>query len=58
MIKRKTSSNIKANEIIALFMYYEIPITQQLEILKMVKQKIEFYRNTGKEVKQQKLKLL
>jgi hypothetical protein len=58
MIKRKTSSNIKANEIIALFMYYEIPITQQLEILKMVKQKIEFCRNTGKEVKQQKLKLL
>lgn len=57
MIKRKTSSNIKANEIIALFMYYEIPITQQLEILKMVKQKIEFCRNTAKQVKQHKLKL-
>lgn len=57
MIKIKTSSNIKANEIIALFMHYEIPITQQLEIIKMVKQKIEFSRKIGKEVQQHKLKL-
>lgn len=56
-MKRKTSSNIKANEIIALFMHYEIPITQQLEIIKMVKQKIEFSRKIGKEVQQHKLKL-
>ena len=56
-MKTKTSINKKANEIIALFLFYEIPITQQLEILKIARQKIEFCRKTGKEVSQHKLKI-
>lgn len=56
-MKPKTSSNKKANEIIALFMHYGIPLTQQLEILKMVRQKIEFCKQTAKEVTQHKLKV-
>ncbi len=47
----------KANEIIKLFIDNEIPLSQQLEILKMVRQKIEFCRNTAKEMKQHKLNL-
>ena len=42
----------KANEIIKLFLDNNIPITQQLQILKMVKEKIDFCRNTGAEMKQ------
>jgi hypothetical protein len=45
----------KTNEIIKLFIDNEIPITQQLEILKMARQKIEFCRSTAKEIKQHKL---
>ena len=53
----KNNSNIqkKANEIIKLFIDNQIPFTQQLEIIKIVKQKIEFCRNTAKEVMQNKL---
>ena len=56
-MKTKTSSNKKANEIIALFMHYGIPLTQQLEILKLARQKIEFCKQTAKEVTQHKLKV-
>jgi len=42
----------KANEIIKLFIDNGISITQQLEILKMVRQKIDFCRKTGAEIKQ------
>lgn len=50
-------SKIKANEIIKIFIENEIPLSQQLEILKMAKQKIEFCRNTGAEMKQMILDL-
>ena len=51
-------SKIKANEIIKIFIDNEIPLHQQLQILKMVKQKIEFCRNDGEDMKQQKLNLI
>jgi hypothetical protein len=54
-MKRNIDVQKKANEIIKLFIDNEIPITQQLEILKMVRQKIEFCRNTAKEMKQHTL---
>ena len=47
----------KANKIIKLFIDNQIPLTQQLEILKMVRQKIEFCKQTEKEVTQHKLKI-
>lgn len=47
----------KANEIIKLFIDNKIPIYQQLEILKLARQKIEFCRKTGGEIKQKKLEL-
>lgn len=56
-MSKQSKINEKANEIIALFIEHKISITQQLEILKRVIQKIEFCRNTGKEVNQHKLKL-
>jgi hypothetical protein len=54
-MKNKTEIQRKANEIIKLFIEHEIPLTQQLEILKMVKEKIDFCRKTGAEMKQLKL---
>jgi hypothetical protein len=56
-MKRNIDVQKKANEIIKLFIDNEIPLSQQLEILKLVRQKIEFCRNTAKEMKQHKLKL-
>jgi hypothetical protein len=54
-ITDKSEINKKANEIIALFIEHKIPLSQQLEILKIVRQKIEFCRNTANEIKQPKL---
>lgn len=51
----KSEINKKANEIISLFIEYKIPLSQQLEILKIVRQKLEFCRNTSNEMKQPKL---
>ena len=45
----------KANEIIKMFLDNNIPITQQLQILKMAKEKIDFCRNTGAEMQQKRL---
>ena len=56
-MKTKNSINEKANEIIAFFMIHNIPLTQQLEILKTVRRKIEFCKKTAKEVTQHKLKV-
>lgn len=56
-MKNKEQINKKANQIIALFIEHEISLTHQLEILKRVRQKIEFCKQTAKEVKQHKLKL-
>lgn len=49
------TTNQKANEIIKLFIDNDIPISQQLQILKMVREKIEFARKTGAEMMQKKL---
>lgn len=35
----------KANEIIKIFIDNDIPLTQQLEILKIVREKIDFAEN-------------
>ena len=51
----KTDINKKANEIIKLFIDNDIPLFQQLEILKMVRERIEFCRKTALEMRQKKL---
>lgn len=51
----KTDINKKANEIIKLFIDNNIPLYQQLEILKMVREKIEFCIKTGADMQQKKL---
>lgn len=53
----KKTTNQLANEIIKLFIENEIPLHQQLQILKIVKEKIEWCRRTGAEMKQQTLEL-
>jgi hypothetical protein len=53
----KCDTQRKANEIIKLFIDNEISLFQQLQILKIVREKIEFCRKTGAEMKQEKLKL-
>jgi hypothetical protein len=55
--QKNIHTTIKANEIIKLFIDNEIPLHQQLEILKLAKQKIEFCRKDGAEMKQTKLEL-
>lgn len=50
-----TDINKKANEIIKLFIDNDIPLYQQLEILKRVRERIEFCRKTGAEMRQKKL---
>jgi hypothetical protein len=55
--QKNIHATIKANEIIKLFIENEIPLHQQLEILKLAKQKIEFCRNDGAEMKQKSLNL-
>ena len=56
-MKKKEQINKKANEIIALFIENEISLTQQLEIIKLVTQKIEFCKQAAKEITQHKLKI-
>ena len=51
----KNTTEQLANEIIKLFIDNKIPLSQQLDILKLVKLKIEFCKNTAKEMKQTKL---
>jgi hypothetical protein len=51
---KKTSQQL-ANEIIKLFIDNDISTTQQLAILKMVREKIEWCKKTGAEMKQTKL---
>lgn len=53
----KKTTNQLANEIIKLFIDNEIPLHQQLQILKMVREKIEFCRKTGAEMQQETLEL-
>lgn len=53
----KAEINKKANEIIKLFLDNNIPIYQQLEILKMVRAKIDFCKKAGAEMQQNKLEI-
>ena len=50
-------TEILANKIIKLFIDNEIPLSIQLDALKLAKQKIEFCKNTAKEMKQKTLEL-
>ena len=52
----KTTQQL-ANEIIKLFIDNNIPLHQQLQILKLTKERIEFCRKAGAEMLQKKLKL-
>jgi|Laugresu1bdmlbdd_1035124.scaffolds.fasta_scaffold99846_2 hypothetical protein len=56
-VEKKIAVIKKANEIIKLFIENEIPISQQLEIIKLVREKLEFCRKTGAEIKQLNLNL-
>ena len=55
--KNKKTVNQLANEIIKMFIENEIPLGQQLQILKLAREKIEFCRTKGAEVNQKKLEL-
>ena len=46
-----------ANKIIKMFIDEQVPICIQLASLKLAKEKIEWCRKTGTEMKQQKLEL-
>lgn len=47
-------TQIMANKIIKLFIDNKIPLSIQLDVLKLARQKIEFCKNTAKEMKQKK----
>ena len=53
----KSNVNKKANEIIKLFIDNDIPINQQLQILKIVREKLDFCKKTAAEIRQNKLEL-
>lgn len=53
----KSNVNKKANEIIKLFIDNDIPINQQLQILKIVREKLDFCKKVGAEIRQQKLEI-
>ena len=50
-------TQIIANKIIKLFIDNEIPLSIQIDALKLARKKIEFCKNTAKEMKQKKLEL-
>lgn len=50
-------NQILANRIIKLFIDENVPLSIQLESLKMAKEKIEWCRKAGKELSQYKLNL-
>ena len=52
----KTTQQL-ANKIIKLFIENDIPIHIQLKSLKMAREKIEWCRKTGAEMRQENLKL-
>lgn len=56
-VEKKNAVIKVANEIIKLFIENEIPISQQLEIIKLVGEKLEFCRKTGASMKQLTLEL-
>ena len=46
-----------ANEIIRLFIEEQIPLSIQIDALKLAKEKIEFCKKSGAEMRQNKLKV-
>jgi hypothetical protein len=54
---KNTPPLVLANKIIKIFIDEKIPLSQQLEVIKMVKERIEFCKKTGAEIKQLKLDL-
>lgn len=56
-VEKKNAVIKVANEIIKLFIENEIPISQQLKIIKLVGEKLEFCRKTGASMKQLTLEL-
>ena len=50
-----TPAPILAQKIIKMFIENEISIKDQLQIIKNVKDRLDFCRNTGQEIKQLKL---
>jgi len=56
-MKSNEKSNEKANEIIKLFIDNDIPISQQLQILKIVREKLDFCKKMGAEIRQKKLEI-
>jgi len=50
-------TQLLANQIIKLFIDEKIPLSIQLDALKLAKQKIDFCKNTAKKMKQKKLEL-
>lgn len=54
----KKTTNQLANEIIKMFIDNDIPLNQQLQILKIVREKIEWCRRTGAEMRQEKYEAL
>ncbi len=54
---KNTPPLVLANKIIKLFIDEKIPLSQQLEIIKMVKQMIDFCKKDGADIEQLKLDL-
>ncbi len=54
---KNTPALVLANKIIKIFIDEQIPLSQQLEVIKMVKERIDFCKKTGAEIKQLKLDL-
>jgi hypothetical protein len=54
---KKENPLILANKIIKLFIHEKISLNQQLEIIKMVKERIDFCKKNGAEIQQYKLEL-
>jgi hypothetical protein len=52
---KTTPPLILANKIIKLFIDEKISLSQQLEIIKMVKERIDFCKKAGAEIQQYKL---
>ena len=50
-------TQIMANKIVKLFIDNKIPLSIQLDALKLARQKIEFCKNTAKDMKQKNQKL-
>lgn len=53
----KTDPRILANKIIKMFIDEDLSINQQLEIIKAVKERLDFCKNTGAKMQQYEMDL-